>query len=69
MESLSEPFCNFTVEIRIKTERLNCMNNKKKWLGIFAVVFLVVVLIVTWDIMRQTSRPGAQKQLPTRMMR
>jgi|GEM_PF-1297526 hypothetical protein len=45
------------------------MNNKKKWLAIFAAVFLVVVLVVTWDIMRQTSRPGAKKQLPTRMMR
>jgi hypothetical protein len=45
------------------------MNKQKKILAILSVIFLLVVLVVTWDIMRKTTRPGAKKQLPTRMMR
>ena len=38
---------------------------KKQVLGILALVFVLIMLYLTYDIMNRTTLPGKKKHLPT----
>lgn len=43
------------------------MKNSKKLFIAFAFIFLIVLLVIGWDISRQTTFPGSKKNLKERI--
>jgi hypothetical protein len=48
----------------------NGKNQRNKRILLFSgLIFIVLVLLATWDIMRRTSPPGSKKHLPHSILR
>ena len=52
----------FSEIYRMKPEEKNKRN--KRILLFAGLIFTVLVILATWDIMRRTSPPGSKKHLP-----
>lgn len=44
-------------------------DRNKKILGIAALLFTILVILTTVDIMKRTTRPGAKKHLPAEILK